>query len=292
MDKRRPKDARHSEGAHHAPSAHRAKKDANTQKITIALALVFIGMASYGTYLAYSSNAIVSGKIAASVEAATPANIEMTKILAQGCLDCFDISIVDSALAQLNVKTSEKVLDYSSDEAKQLISRYKIAKVPTVLLTGEVEKAGIDFWSQVGTIESDGTLVLRFGAPYIDPASGTEFGRVQLIELADKTCSSCYNISIQENILKNGFGISLSKITGYDVSSPDGARLVSQYNITKVPTIILSPDVKYYESIKEIWKQVGTIESDGYYVFRDMKALSGVTYRDLSLNKTISAAAQ
>ncbi len=292
MDKHHPKDAKHSEESHHAPSAHHAKKDANMQKITIALALIFLGIASYGTYLVYSSNAIVSEKIAASVEAAKPANIEVTKILAQSCSDCFDISVVDSALAQLNVKTSEKTLDYTSAEAKQLISKYKIIKIPTVLITGEVEKAGIDFWNQVGTNENDGTLVLRFGAPYIDPASGAEIGRVQLIELSDKTCSSCYNVSIQENILKQGFGISLSKITGYDVSSSDGTRLVSQYNITKVPTIIMSPDVKYYESIQGIWKQVGTIENDGWYVFRNMQALNGITYNDLSLNKTINATAQ
>jgi len=70
--------------------------------------------------------------------------------------------------------------------------------------------------------------------------------------------------------------------------------LVAQYNITKVPTIIMSPDVKYYElnNFQTVWKQVGTIENDGYYVFRSMRALNGVIYKDLSLNKTVNATAQ
>jgi len=291
MEKHHPKEQKHHAHAGSESPAHHHKKDATMQKIIIGLALIFLIITVYDVYLIYSSSAAVNEKIAASTEAAKPANLEVTKILAQSCADCFDAAQIENAIKQLNVKISEKSLDYTSAEAKQIISRYNITKIPTMLITGEVGKADIGFWNQIGTTENDGTLVLRFGAPYIDASSGTEFGRVQLIELSDKTCSSCYNVSIQENILKQGFGISLSKITGYDISSSDGAMLVSKYNITKVPTIILSPDAKYYEinNFQNTWKQVGTIEKDGWYVFREMNALQGVNfYKDLSLNKILN----
>ncbi len=292
MEKHHSKEQKHHAHAGSESSAHHHKKDTTMQKIIIGLALIFLIITVYDVYLAYSSSAAVNEKIAASKESARPANLQITKILAQSCADCFDAAQIENAIRQLNVKTSEKSLDYTSAEAKQLISKYNIRKIPTMLITGEIEKAAISFWSQIGTTESDGTLVSRFGAPYIDPASGTEFGKVQLIELSDKTCGSCYNLSIQENILKQGFGISLSKITGYDISSSDGASLISQYNITKVPTIILSPDAKYYEGMQGVWKQVGTIEKDGWYVFREMKGLRDVTYKDLSLNKIMNTTAQ
>ncbi|MFZ3077863.1 MAG: hypothetical protein WA139_05375 [Candidatus Aenigmatarchaeota archaeon] len=292
-EKHHPRNEKHSGEAHHAPAAHHTrKKDAAMQKVIIALALVFLAIAAYGTYLAYSSNAIVSEKLAAAAEAAKPANLQITKILAQGCTDCFDVAQVENAVGQLNVKTSEKTLDYASAEAKELISKYGIKKIPTLIITGETEKAGISFWSQVGTTESDGTLVMRFGAPYVDPSSGMELGKAELVNIADKSCGACYNVSMQENILKSNYGFVFSGIKTYDINSTEGTRLVSQYNITKVPTILISPDAKYYEGLQGIWKQVGTIEADGWYVFRDMQALNGAVYKDLSLNKIINATAQ
>lgn len=297
MEKHNSKNPKHHAHAGSESSTHHHKKDTTMQKIIIGLALVFLAIAIYDVYIVYTSNAIVNEKIVASKEAARPANIEVTKILAPSCQDCFDISQVENAIRQLNVKASpQRILDYASDEAKQLISKYGIKKIPAMLITGEVEKAGISFWNQVGTVESDGTLVLRFGAPYVDPSTGMEVGKAELVNIVDKTCGSCYNVSIQESILKSGFGFVFSGIKTYDIGSADGARLVSLYNITKVPTILISPDAKYYEGLQQIWKQVGSIEKDGWYVFREMKALAGnmdvVTYRDLPLNRTVNVTAE
>ncbi len=283
----------HTQIAKHHSAPHRQKKDALMQKVTIALAIMFLGIAVYEFYIIYSSNALVNEKIAAEKEAARPANLQVTKILAQSCPDCFDVSQVGRAIEQMNVNVSEKTIDYSGSEAKQLISKYNIKKIPTMLITGEIEKAGMGFWSQVGTIEKDGTLVMRFGAPYIDPSTGTEIGKAQLTNIVDNSCASCYNVSMQETILKDGFGFAFSSIKTYDINSTEGTRLVLLYNITKVPTVIISPDAKYYEGFQNIWKQVGTIEKDGYYVFREMQALQGVvSYKDLSLNKIMNTTGQ
>lgn len=294
MEKHHSKNPKHHAHTGSESPAHHHKKDTKMQKIIIGLALVFLAIAVYDVYIVYTSNAIVNEKIVASAEAAKPANLEITKILAQSCNDCFDISQVENAIGQLNVKTSpQRILDYTSAEAKQLISKYSIKKIPALLITGEIEKAGISFWSQIGTQETDGTLVLRFGAPYVEPSTGMEVGKAELVNIVDKTCGSCYNVSVQESILKNGFGFVFSGIKTYDVNSTDGTRLVSLYNITKIPTILISPDAKYYEGLQQIWKQVGTIEKDGWYVFRNMQGLQGVnSYKDLSLNKIMNTTGQ
>ncbi len=283
----------------HNDSRHTGKEDAKAQKTIIVLSIVLFAFAAYNLYVVYASNAAIADKIAAegtaAAEAARPANLQVTKILAQSCADCFGVAQVENAVRQLNVNVSEKSLDYSSAEARQLISRYGIRKVPAMLITGETEKAGISFWSQIGTAESDGTLVLRYGAPYVDPSSGAEIGKAELINIADKSCGACYNVSVQESVLKDGFGFVFSGIKTYDAKSAEGEKLISLYNITKVPTIIISPDAKYYEmnNFQTVWKQVaGTVEKDGWYVFREMKALSGITYYDLSLNRTVNSTVQ
>src|SRR3989338_5887708 len=58
---------------------------------------------------------------------------------------------------------SEKKLERGSPEARQLIEKYKIEKIPAAILDGETEKAAVlaQNWPQLGTIETDGALVLR-----------------------------------------------------------------------------------------------------------------------------------
>ncbi len=291
----------HAKHTGHHASPHRGKEDAKAQKIIIMLSIALFAFAAYNLYIVYASNAAVADKIAAeraaATEAARPANLQITKILAQDCSDCLNITQLESDISRLNVNVSEKSIDYSGAEAQQLISKYNIKKIPSMLITGETEKAGIGFWSQIGTKESDGTLVLRYGLPYIDPSSRTEIGKVRLVEIEDKSCGSCYNVSLHRDILKE-MGIVLSGISKYDIAfsnlgSGELKGMIAKYNITKVPTILLSPDLDYYdESLKDFMLQFGTKEADGWYVFRKMEGMRDVIYKDLSLNKTVNTTAQ
>ena len=60
-----------------------------------------------------------------------------------------------------------------------------------------------------------------------------------------------------------------------------------KYNITLVPTIILSSNAKDYSSLNQAWSQVGSIETDGTFVFRDLSLLN-IPYKDLYSNKIIN----
>ena len=72
-------------------------------------------------------------------------------------------------------------------------------------------------------------------------------------------------------------------------SDVEGKELFAKYNITKVPTIILSSDVSAYPT-KQILKQFFSVQKDGSYVFT---RVSGVgTYKDLTTNQVVQAKVQ
>ena len=62
-----------------------------------------------------------------------------------------------------------------------------------------------------------------------------------------------------------------------------GKSLIDKYKIEKVPTIILTGDVETYISLTQVWKQVGSVETDGTYVFRSVEQMG--KYRDLTTGK-------
>ncbi|MDO8618388.1 MAG: hypothetical protein Q7R49_00420, partial [Candidatus Daviesbacteria bacterium] len=72
-----------------------------------------------------------------------------------------------------------------------------------------------------------------------------------------------------------------------DISSVEGKSLLARYGITKVPTILISPEADQYANLKNVWKNVGTVETDGWYVFREMQQLRGAVYKDLTTNQIV-----
>ena len=71
-----------------------------------------------------------------------------------------------------------------------------------------------------------------------------------------------------------------------DLSDPKSQELITKYHITKVPTIILSPEAKYYKRLADNWQRDGRVASDGYYIFTAPEKIG--TYRDLTTNEIIT----
>jgi thiol-disulfide isomerase/thioredoxin len=85
-----------------------------------------------------------------------------TLITDESCAECYDVTLHKTALLNLGVNLeTEKTIDVSSDEGKSLIKKYKITKVPTILIYGETEEYRTlnDIWNQYGMVADDGTLV-------------------------------------------------------------------------------------------------------------------------------------
>ncbi len=100
-----------------------------------------------------------------------------------------------------------------------------------------------------------------------------EIAYVNIIQLLDSDCDVCYDLSIHTKVLENS-GVSVGNITKVDMNSEKGRELINKYNITSVPTVIFSPELKNnYTSVFEFYTQFGDLGSDDYYVFRANSAI-------------------
>jgi hypothetical protein len=84
----------------------------------------------------------------------------------QSCAECYDVSLHDEVFGRLAMQPAEtKVVDVSTDEGRELIDRYFISAVPTILLRGDLDEyqSFQEIWESVGNTEDDGTYVLRQG---------------------------------------------------------------------------------------------------------------------------------
>ena len=208
------------------------------------------------------------------------------------CTQCLDPRLTIDSFKKAGVKiTDTNEVVWNSFKGQKLINQYKITKVPTFILSSD-----IDFydnvkssWTNLGTVEQDKTYVARnLFLPYRDLEKNQILGLVDLIYLTDSSCSECYKAdAVQKPILKQGYGVGIRSERTVDVSSGEGQELISKYKITKVPTILTSPESDQYTNLKNVWKNVGTVELDGWYVFREMQQLRGVIYKDLTTSQIV-----
>ena len=142
-------------------------------------------------------------------------------------------------------------------------------------------------WPAIGTKENDGSYVMRVAYPPIENLStGKVMGLVKITYLTDKSCTECYDVNNHKQILTSpqSFAIMLDREETYDISDATGKELLSKYNITQVPTVILSEDVSVYPS-SQAMKQFFSLEKDGSFVFRALQAVG--TYKDLIKNEVV-----
>lgn len=82
------------------------------------------------------------------------------------CKECYDAALHKTPLAHLGmIPADEKTIDIADAEGKQLIEKYHIETVPTLIMQGDLGeyKSLNQVWDQVGTTESDGAYVFRKG---------------------------------------------------------------------------------------------------------------------------------
>lgn len=80
------------------------------------------------------------------------------------CKDCFDGMDYIKMIEQRNIAIKNyKILDISSKEGAYLVKKYKITKIPAVILSPDAnDYSGFaNSWKEIGTREKDGSFVLR-----------------------------------------------------------------------------------------------------------------------------------
>lgn len=238
-------------------------------QLVLWLAVVLVAVMLYNNYsLTTTLKPLIS-----MAKAREPASLQFTEIVDSSCANCFNISLIANAIKSLNVESEQEILEYTSAKAQQLISKYSIKKIPTLIVSGEIDKLTI--WSQLPGEIVDGVFVLNDSIPpYRNLETDNIEGLVTLITLTDSSCAGCYNTA-NHKIALSAYSVYLDKELTYDINSTDGKNYLKKYNITIVPTILISPEISAYTGLKTDWKKLnlGTIESDGWYVFRSTDVL-------------------
>lgn len=225
--------------------------------------------------------------------------VYVTLIKSSACEKCGSISGIVDELEQLNVGIGNVVeidRNYLSDGniretsngvaletpmGSLLIEEYGIDRLPVAIVSKDLNAYPeiTKQWSNVGRLAYNGNYIADYAVPYLDINSIAVKGLVDVIKLTDSSCADCYDVNAHDAILDR-FGVVVGNETFYDISGADGNALVQKYSIKNVPTIILSGNAKEYRILTDVWKDVGSIEGDGAYVFRDLNAM-GVKFRTL-----------
>lgn len=203
--------------------------------------------------------------------------VTMTRLVDTSCTECFNISLIESQMTQAGIIVKKvETIEVNSEKGKELVEKYNITKIPTLLFNKELlaYEQIQQVWKDFGTEEKDGTLVLRtLNPPYKNVKTGKLEGSVTLTYVVDKNCADCFETSAYNKLLKDSFSLHVKEEKTIDASTKEGKDLLKKYNITKIPTVMLSPEASAYPTLSTAWAQVGTSESDGTYVFREVGQL-------------------
>lgn len=90
---------------------------------------------------------------------------KLTYLVDKTCLQCYDVKQHKEVLEYAFgiYIANEATADISSSEGKELVSKYKITQIPTILLSEEANEYPLvkELWDKIGTKETDGILVFR-----------------------------------------------------------------------------------------------------------------------------------
>lgn len=89
---------------------------------------------------------------------------------------------------------------------------------------------------------------------------------IEITYLVDTDCSNCYDVTLHRKAVQTNFGVRIADEEYIDRG--EAQEIIDKYNITKLPTVIISSQAKQYPFFEEAFTKVGTKEKDGAYVFR------------------------
>lgn len=256
----------------------------------LLLFIIVVGLMGVNAMFLFRADRKVQNEKLAIAEAAKPAELEITVLAAPTCAECVDLNELLTPL-----KNSEKVhirkeetVEYTSDRGAALVQKYGVIRVPTLLVTGDTTKLFdvASFVQNLGTQAADGTLVItNVPAPYVEVTSGAVKGKFVATYLTDKNCKECYDPILHRRALA-GLAMKPTEEKFFDRTEAEGRRLISQYGITSVPTVVLAGDLAEYPRFAQVWPTVGTVAKDGTHVFSQGQELMG-TYHDLKTGKVV-----
>lgn len=231
-------------------------------------------------------------RLANEREAAKPPTFSVVIVAVENCPTCFNPSVLVSTLRQQGVEViEERTVQESDDEAKALIEAMQPERLPFLVMKGAFTK-NEQLKKQLetlGTVTEDTFVWTKMRAPYKERATGNVRGEFSVTYLTDSACTTCYDVMRHEQAMGN-IGLTTSNDRVIDIRTAEGRALQKKYAITAVPTVLFSGDLDVYDGLKTIWEGVGTIDTDGTYVFREngiVAARMGI-YRNMRTGKIVT----
>ncbi|MBN1644979.1 hypothetical protein JW851_03000 [Candidatus Woesearchaeota archaeon] len=256
----------------------------NTLIIAIAV-LIAISLALAGLY--YYKNIKTSKKVETKeIGSIESVDVLITAIITKKCPICFDMAQVVQEMKTvpfLNIKQSN-VIDASSREAKELIKTHNINKIPALIIQGDTGKLPLKGFRDI----KDGAILEDVPPPYVNIEKQKVIGLVNLTYLSDESCKECYDVKQHKDVLEIAFGIYIANEEEIDISSEKGKELVEKYEITKIPTVLMTSEAKDYPSIQMMWEQLGIVGEDGTHIFTGFDMTKDIVYKDLETNQIIN----
>ena len=253
------------EKVHHKDVFHKkSPKVLSLGNLFIGLIILLGILVIINVFLTFNLNKETQKSVEAVKEKLKPAKVELVVLKNSRCIDCFDISTIISHVKNSNVNVTKlSTLEFDSKEGKAIIGRYKITKIPTIVVTGEIDNLNIQGLEKNG----NALLLSKIAPPFTNALSGRIEGRVAVYYLKDPSCEKCSNLTTLINQIKSA-GVKISEIKDIAPNSDDGKDLIAKYNLGFAPAIILSRDAYVYDIIAQAWPRIGSKESDGSYVLR------------------------
>lgn len=205
-------------------------------------------------------------------------------LVPRDCPQCFDISFY---LEELN-----KTINIDPVDADP--SLIGAARLPALAFNATLEEypgelvTGWETYGEIVEVESGEHAGRWYVLPTLNPPyvqDGMVRGLVDVTYLVMDSCENCYDVYVNRQFM-DAFGITPASEEIFDVASDRGRKIVKQYNITSVPTIIMSGDAGLYPGLRAGWAGAGSIEDDGSYVLRNLQRLQ-VTYYDLGRDRVM-----
>jgi len=241
------------------------KKSKSDMWLFVGIGVLLVGIAVFSAFQLFSLESLLGERVAEVKVAAAPAKITITTLEGPECEECFTLDPLIDAIKQTNVEIKEeRLLEFGSQESGKLIEEHDVERLPTVIVTGEVDKASLS-----GLEKSGDVLVFRdVFAPFALP-DGAIQGRVKSTIVFDSACAACYDPSPVVDTLKQA-GVFVYETKKVDAQTEQGQALVEQYALDVLPAIVFSEELSVYEGdFLNNWEAIGTIE-DGQYVTRRM----------------------
>lgn len=194
--------------------------------------------------------------------------IKLTEIIPD-CEICFSLDSFKQVLKEQLLITEEETL--TMNEANNLIEKYNIEILPTIILSEDALLYNLKTWYQVGSEETDALVLRKTNPPFYNLSANSIEGLVDVTYIT-VSCEDCYEVTAHKEILEQ-FNVAINSETF--ISKESASHLIEKYDIEKLPTVLLSKDASLYEQLVSAWKQVGSIEEDGTFVFRTVEVMQG-----------------